>query len=100
MKALKNYYYNYGKFLWGEYGFRDAFQSLTKLVFGNLYGIEPGAYGSNDRKLSHRAYMEIIYEQYRYKKWNGEAEIGITKMIFGPLYLIWFLPFPERVGVE
>ncbi len=25
MKALKNYYYHYGKFLWGEYGFRDAF---------------------------------------------------------------------------
>jgi hypothetical protein len=25
MKALKNYYYNYGKFLWGEYGFKDAF---------------------------------------------------------------------------
>ena len=25
MKALKNYYYNYGKFLWGEYGFRDAY---------------------------------------------------------------------------
>jgi len=25
MKALKNYYHNYGRFLWGEYGFRDAF---------------------------------------------------------------------------
>ncbi len=25
MTALKNYYNNYGKFLWGEYGFRDAF---------------------------------------------------------------------------
>ena len=25
MKALKNYYYNHGKFLWGEYGFRDAY---------------------------------------------------------------------------
>ncbi len=25
MKALKNYYYNYGSILWGEYGFRDAF---------------------------------------------------------------------------
>jgi exo beta-1,2-glucooligosaccharide sophorohydrolase (non-reducing end) len=25
MEALKNYYYHYGKFLWGEYGFRDAF---------------------------------------------------------------------------
>lgn len=25
MQALKNYYRNYGKFLWGEYGFRDAF---------------------------------------------------------------------------
>jgi exo beta-1,2-glucooligosaccharide sophorohydrolase (non-reducing end) len=25
MRALKNYYHNYGKFAWGEYGFRDAF---------------------------------------------------------------------------
>ncbi|MBL7697375.1 MAG: hypothetical protein JNK79_04435 [Chitinophagaceae bacterium] len=25
MEALKNYYYNYGKFAWGEYGFYDAF---------------------------------------------------------------------------
>lgn len=25
MAALKNYYHRYGKFLWGEYGFRDAF---------------------------------------------------------------------------
>lgn len=25
MAALKNYYRNYGQFLWGEYGFRDAF---------------------------------------------------------------------------
>lgn len=24
MRALKNYYRNYGSFLWGEYGFRDA----------------------------------------------------------------------------
>ncbi|MFZ1527824.1 MAG: glucoamylase family protein [Ferruginibacter sp.] len=25
MAALKNYYYNYGSFLWGEFGFKDAF---------------------------------------------------------------------------
>jgi hypothetical protein len=25
MAALNNYYHQYGKFLWGEYGFRDAF---------------------------------------------------------------------------
>jgi len=25
MAALRNYYRNYGHFLWGEYGFRDAF---------------------------------------------------------------------------
>lgn len=25
MAALKNYYHRYGRFLWGEYGFRDAF---------------------------------------------------------------------------
>lgn len=29
MKALRNYYENYGQFLWGEYGFRDAF-NLTE----------------------------------------------------------------------
>jgi hypothetical protein len=29
MKALKNFYNNYGYFLWGEYGFRDAF-NLTQ----------------------------------------------------------------------
>ena len=25
MRALKNYYRNFGKFAWGEYGFYDAF---------------------------------------------------------------------------
>lgn len=25
MKALKNYYFNYGKLVWGEYGFKDSF---------------------------------------------------------------------------
>ncbi len=25
MKALKNYYFNYGRLIWGEYGFKDSF---------------------------------------------------------------------------
>ena len=25
MNALQNYYFNYGKFLWGTYGFYDSF---------------------------------------------------------------------------
>lgn len=36
MKALKNYYFNYGKFLWGEYGFRDAFD-LTNNWCSEIY---------------------------------------------------------------
>jgi len=36
MKALKNYYFNYGKFLWGEYGFKDAFD-LTNNWCSELY---------------------------------------------------------------
>jgi hypothetical protein len=36
MKALKNYYYNYGKFLWGEYGFKDAFD-LTNNWCSEIY---------------------------------------------------------------
>lgn len=36
MKAMKNYYYNYGKFLWGEYGFKDAFD-LTNNWYSEIY---------------------------------------------------------------
>ena len=36
MKALKNYYFNYGKFLWGEYGFKDAFD-LTNNWCSDIY---------------------------------------------------------------
>lgn len=36
MKALKNYYHNYGHFLWGEYGFRDAF-NLTDNWCSEIY---------------------------------------------------------------
>jgi hypothetical protein len=36
MKALKNYYNNYGSFLWGEYGFRDAFD-LTRNWCSGIY---------------------------------------------------------------
>jgi len=36
MKALKNYYFNYGKFLWGEYGFRDVF-NLSQNLCSEIY---------------------------------------------------------------
>lgn len=36
MKALKNYYFNNGHFLWGEYGFRDAF-NLTENWCSPIY---------------------------------------------------------------
>jgi hypothetical protein len=36
MNALKNYYRNYGEFLWGEYGFRDAF-NLNENWCANIY---------------------------------------------------------------
>jgi hypothetical protein len=52
MKALKNYYYNYGKFLWGEYGFRDAF-SLTDNWCSEIY------MGLN------QAPMTVMIENYR-----------------------------------
>src|SRR5690606_9888235 len=32
MAALKHYYRNYGSFLWGEYGFRDAFNLSEEWV--------------------------------------------------------------------
>lgn len=42
MAALKNYYRNYGSFLWGEYGFRDAF-NLTENWASSLYmGLNQG----------------------------------------------------------
>jgi hypothetical protein len=52
MKALKNYYNNYGKFLWGEYGFRDAF-NLTENWCSEIY------MGLN------QAPMVVMIENYR-----------------------------------
>lgn len=52
MKALKNYYFNYGKFLWGEYGFRDAF-NLSQNWCSEIY------MGLN------QAPMTVMIENYR-----------------------------------
>jgi hypothetical protein len=52
MKALKNYYYKYGHFLWGEYGFRDAF-SLEENWASEIY------MGLN------QAPMTVMIENYR-----------------------------------
>ncbi|RYD70451.1 MAG: hypothetical protein EOP53_25400, partial [Sphingobacteriales bacterium] len=52
MKALKNYYFNHGKFLWGEYGFKDAF-NLSQNWSSNLY------MGLN------QAPMVVMIENYR-----------------------------------
>ena len=52
IKALKNYYYNYGKFLWGEYGFRDAF-NLSQNWCSQIY------MGLN------QAPMAVMIENYR-----------------------------------
>ena len=52
MKALKNYYFNYGHFLWGEYGFRDAF-NLAENWASDIY------MGLN------QAPMTVMIENYR-----------------------------------
>ena len=52
MAALENYYYNYGKFLWGEYGFRDAF-NLSQNWCSEIY------MGLN------QAPMVVMIENYR-----------------------------------
>lgn len=52
MKALKNYYNNYGQFLWGEYGFKDAF-NLSENWCSSLY------MGLN------QAPMVVMIENYR-----------------------------------
>lgn len=52
MAALKNYYFNDGSFLWGEYGFRDAFD-LTNNWCSEIY------MGLN------QAPMTVMIENYR-----------------------------------
>lgn len=52
MKALKNFYNNYGSFLWGEYGFRDAV-NLSQNWTSDIY------MGLN------QAPMTVMIENYR-----------------------------------
>lgn len=42
LAALKNYYRNYGKFLWGEYGFHDAFNLSQNWVSPIFMGLNQG----------------------------------------------------------
>lgn len=42
MAALRNYYRNYGSFLWGEYGFRDAFNLSDNWVSPIFMGLNQG----------------------------------------------------------
>ena len=42
MKALRNYYYNYGHFLWGEFGFRDAFNLSQNWCSEIFMGLNQG----------------------------------------------------------
>ena len=58
MAALKNLYRNYGKFLWGEYGFRDAFNITNNWCANNYMGF-------------HQAPITIMIENYRSQLiWN------------------------------
>ncbi len=52
MKALKNYYYNYGNFLWGEYGFKDAFNPTLNWCSEIYMGLN-------------QAPMTVMIENYR-----------------------------------
>jgi hypothetical protein len=73
MKALKNYYHNYGRFAWGEYGFRDAF-NLTQNWCSEIY------MGLN------QAPMTVMIENYRtgflWKLFmsNPEIKAGLEKL--------------------
>jgi len=73
MKALKNYYYNYGKFLWGEYGFKDAFD-LTNNWCSEIY------MGLNQAPIT------VMIENYRsgliWKLFMSNADIknGLQKL--------------------
>ncbi|CAN5791986.1 hypothetical protein BH11BAC4_BH11BAC4_08580 [soil metagenome] len=73
MKALKNYYFNYGSFLWGEYGFRDAFDLSNNWCSGIYMGLN-------------QAPMTVMIENYRtgliWKLYSNDPDIkaGLEKL--------------------
>ncbi len=73
MKALKNYYRNYGEFLWGEYGFRDAFNLTVNWVSPLYMGLN-------------QAPITVMIENYRSGLlWNlfmshSDVQNGIEKL--------------------
>lgn len=75
METIKSYYRNYGSFLWGEYGFRDAF-SLDEHWVNDLYmGLNQGP-------------MVVMIENYRtgapWKLFGSNPEIvKMRRKLFG-----------------
>ncbi len=73
MNALKNYYFNHGKFLWGEYGFKDAYDLTNNWCSGIYMGLN-------------QAPMVVMIENYRsgiiWKLFMQNADIkkGLEKL--------------------
>ena len=73
MKALRNYYRNHGSFLWGEYGFRDAFNLTVNWVSPLFMGLN-------------QAPVTVMIENYRTNLlWNlfmshPDVQKGIQKI--------------------
>ncbi len=73
MKALRNFYYSYGSFLWGEYGFRDAFNLQQNWCSDIFMGLN-------------QAPMTVMIENYRtgllWKLFMSDSDVkkGLQKL--------------------
>ena len=62
LQAMRYFYEELGDKLWGEYGFKDAFNLTADWFAPSYLAIDRGTYYCYDRKLSYRFNMEIVYE--------------------------------------
>ena len=73
--TLHNLYDTYGVELWGEYGFKDAFNLTAILVGHRLHRHRPGSDHHHDRELPERCGLEPLHGESRRRRlaWSRPA---------------------------
>ena len=79
MRALK-YFYSKGDWIWGKYGFYDAFSESKQLDSAPLSGHRPVHHCPDDRELSHRIVVETLHELSRNPGRSAEAGLPTNRI--------------------
>ena len=79
MRALK-YFYSKGDWIWGKYGFYDAFSEASNWTVPRYLAIDQCTIAPMIENLSHRIVVETLHELSRNPGRSAEARLPTNRI--------------------